>query len=165
MPPGRSNVFQGQKGTTLIDSTYNTGLDATTALLELFKLYPAEHKWLVLGDILEQGSLEQAEHEGLAEAIKEVGAERVILLGPRTRRYSLPILQAAKVNVVSFERPDEVLAYLQKELTGGEALLFKGGRFLEGVIEQLLAEPSQAAQLVRREPIWVKRRQAWGLPR
>jgi len=157
--------LRGQKDTILVDSTYNTGLDATLSLLELFKAYPAAHKWLVLGDILEQGSLEQEEHEKLAAAIKTVDADCIILLGPRTKQYTLPVLQAdTSTPVVSFERPDEVLAYLQAKLVGGEALLFKGGRFLEGVIEQLLADPADAAQLVRREAAWVKRRQTWGLP-
>ena len=163
MPPGRSNVFKGKNGITIIDSTYNTGLGAMTVLAQLFADYPAEHKWLVFGDILEQGSLEEQEHQGLAGVINELGAEQVILLGPRTREHTLPLVTG--VPVESFLSPKEVLDYLNANLKGGEAILFKGGRFLEGVVEQLLADPSQANQLVRREASWVKRRQKWGLPR
>ncbi len=166
MPPGRSSVFAGKKDTTIIDSTYNTGLGAMTALLELFNTYKAQKKWLVLGDILEQGTVEVEEHEKLAEVIARIKAERVILLGPRTRKHTYPILKKQlSTPVDSFESPKEVLDFIEKNLQGGETLFFKGGRFLEGVIEQLLKDPSDAQHLVRREANWVKRRQQWGLPR
>lgn len=167
MPPGRSNIFIGKKQTTLIDSTYNTGLGATAAILKLFDEYPAEHKWAVLGDVLEQGSLEKEEHERLARTISQLDFEHIVLLGPRTARHTYPLLRKLLPDtpIVSFENPKEVLDYLQTNLKGGEAILFKGGRFLEGVIEQLLARPADAAKLVRREAQWVRRRQKWGLPR
>lgn len=166
MPPGRSSVFAGKKDTTIVDSTYNTGLGAMTAIIKLFAQYPNEHKWLIIGDILEQGSLEKSEHKKLAEVILEQDAERVVLLGPRTRADTLPLLQKKLGDaVVSFESPKEVLDYLNENLQGTEALLFKGGRFLEGVIEQLLADPKDADKLVRRSKAWTKRRQKWGLPR
>lgn len=167
MPPGRSSVLKGKHDTTIIDSTYNTGLGATVAMLKLFDQYPGGHKWLVLGDILEQGSLERQEHERLAAATKTVKAERIILLGPRTAAHSRPILQRdlPSVPIASFDSPKQVLDYINEHLKGGETLFFKGGRFLEGVIEQLLANPGDADRLVRRGSQWVKRRQKWGLPR
>ncbi len=166
MPPGRSSVFAGKHDTTIIDSTYNTGLGAMKALLELFNDYPANKKWLIIGDILEQGSLEAEEHEKLAEAIARVKAERVILLGTRTRKHTYPLLKKQlSIPIDSFESPKEVLDFIEKNMRGGETLFFKGGRFLEGVIEQLLADPADAKYLVRREPVWTKRRQQWGLPR
>ncbi len=167
MPPGRSSVFKGKRDITIVDSTYNTGLASTTAMLKLFNTYPGNRKWLVLGDILEQGSLERDEHERLAQVVKAISVEQVILLGPRTAAHTYPILKKDLPNipVVSFENPKEVLDYLEAHLQGGETLFFKGGRFLEGVIEQLLADEKEAAHLVRREASWVKRRQKWGLPR
>jgi UDP-N-acetylmuramoyl-tripeptide--D-alanyl-D-alanine ligase len=165
MPPGRSNIFSGQKGTTLIDSTYNTGLGAMTVILNLFDSYPASHKWVVLGDILEQGSLEAEEHQRLAEVVNKLEVEQIILLGPRTKTHTLPMLKKGSVPVESFDSPKQVLDFISTHLKGGETILFKGGRFLEGVIEQLLVDPNQAKHLVRREQIWVKRRRQWGLPR
>jgi len=166
LPPGRSNMLKGINGTTLIDSTYNTGLGATIAVLELFRAYPSLHKWLVIGDILEQGDLEREEHERLADAVQDSLVEHVVLLGKRTHEYTYPLLrkQLPADMVVSFEKAGDVLDYLQKQLKGGEVLLFKGAQGLEGVIEQLLADPNDASRLVRREAVWVKRRQQWGLP-
>ncbi len=165
MPPGRSSVFKGKRGTTLIDSTYNTGLGATIAVFDLFKNYAASKKWLVIGDILEQGSLEEDEHKRLATKINDLGVAQIILLGSRTHKYTYPLLKSSKPPNVSLLSPKEVLDYMQKNLKGGEVILFKGAMGLEGVIEQLLADSSDAKKLVRREAAWIKRRQAWGLPR
>ncbi len=166
-PPGRSSVFKGSHHITIIDSTYNTGLGAMNALLNLFDLYPSKSKWLVIGDILEQGSVEQQEHEKLAYNIATHKLEHIILLGPRIKKYSYPILKQAvpQTPISVFESPKEVLDYLNANLKGGETVLFKGARGLEGVIEQLLADPKDQAQLVRRESADIKRRQAWGLPK
>jgi UDP-N-acetylmuramoyl-tripeptide--D-alanyl-D-alanine ligase len=166
MPPGRANVLQGKNSSVLIDSTYNTGLGATEAVLRLFEAYPANNKWLVLGDLLEQGSIEQEEHEQLGQLIATSKVQQVILLGKRNKKFTFPILQAqSKLPVQAFEDAKEVLDYLQANLKGGEAILFKGAQGLEGVVEQFLANPDDADKLVRRGAAWTKRRQAWGLPR
>ncbi len=167
LPPGRSSLFKGKKDTVLIDSTYNTGLDATLALLGLFMSYPNQHKVVVLGDLLEQGSLEKEEHERLAAELSSLNLEQIVLLGKRNKQFTFPALSGKLKNTTlnSFESPKELLDYLQKSLRGGEAILFKGAQGLEGVVEQLLADPNDADQLVRREAAWVKRRQAWGLPK
>lgn len=167
LPPGRSSVFKGVKNTTIIDSTYNTGGEAMAAIISLFKVYESSVKWMVIGDILEQGKREEDAHERLAENIAKVKPARVVLLGPRTKKSTLPALTKLlpKTPIVSFESPKDVLDYLQSELKGGETLLFKGGRFLEGVIEQLLLDPKDAEHLVRRDALWTARRQKWGLPR
>ena len=166
-PPGRSNVLAGKNNSIIIDSTYNTGLGAMSVILDLFGQYPHQPKWLVMGDILEQGNVEQEEHEKLAAKILTLKFDRIVLLGPRIQKYTYPILKQnlGEATVVSFETPKQVLDYLTQNLKGSEALLFKGARGLEGVIEQLLANPADEAQLVRRGAAWTKRRQAWGLPK
>lgn len=166
MPPGRSSTFLGKKELVLIDSTYNTGLGAAQAMFKMFEAYPSDDKWLVAGDMLEQGSIEKAEHEKLAAAIAEIKVSHVVLLGRRTKQYTYPLLKnKLKVPVVSFDSPKEVLDYLTNNTPAKAAILFKGAFGLEGVIEELLANPSDADNLVRREAVWTKRRQKWGLPK
>ena len=53
--------------------------------------------------------------------------------------------------MVGFENPDEVLKYLKENIKGGETILFKGARYLEGFIENLLADKNDASKLARRE--------------
>lgn len=159
MPPGRSSLFKGIKNTTIIDSTYNATPASMKATLKMFQKYPAGKKWLILSDMVELGKEEEIEHKNLAGLIVEVEADKVILMGPRILKYTLPNLKDA----VSFQTPLEVLDYLQKNIRGGETLFFKGARFLEGVIEHLLKNKQDADKLCRREKIWRERRKKWGL--
>jgi UDP-N-acetylmuramyl pentapeptide synthase len=166
LPPGRSSVFKGIKDTTLIDSTYNATFDGVKTMLDLITRYPATGpKWLVLGDMIEQGKSEKYEHELLASLIRDVHPAKTILIGPRLAGSTYPKLVSmfGKENVVSFMMPKEALLFLEKELKGGETILFKGARFIEGIIEKLLADPKHASELCRREEVWVERRRRWGI--
>lgn len=163
LPPGRSSLFQGIRNTTIIDSTYNANLDSMTAVINMYSDIKADKKWLILGDMLEQGTQERLEHLELAKLVLSHKFDHIILLGPRIRKHTYPFLKVLKIPVVSFINPRQVLDYLLQKLEGGETLLFKGARFLEGVIEHLLQDRSQANNLVRREKVWQKRRHQWGL--
>ncbi len=166
-PPGRSRVFKAAQDFTIIDSTYNANLDSMKAMLDMFQRYPGEKKVLVLGDMLEQGGNEEAEHKKLADLVLSLNfkPKQVVLLGPRVKRYTFPILrdEMPTVPVSIFVNPHDVLDYLRTEMKGGEVVLFKGARFLEGVIEHLLADPKDAQHLARRGNLWRKRRAEWGL--
>lgn len=167
LPPGRSNIFKGIKDTTLIDSTYNnSNITTLSTIIELFTNYPATQKWAVIGDMLEQGQNEAREHQKLAAVLNDTSFDHLILVGSRVKAYTAPALSSAlqkRTKVEVIERPADVLAYLQANLSGGETILFKGVRYLEGVIEGLLADKADAVKLPRREPLMQKRRQEWGL--
>ena len=164
LPPGRSSLFKGIKGTYLIDSSYNSNLSSMQAILEMFVQYPADKKWAVLSDMTELGEEEEVEHQKLAQIISECELEKVILMGPRMKKYTLEKLQEiSKVEVLAFDKPKEVLDFLEENIKGGETILFKGARFLEGVIEHLLLNKSDVSKLPRREAVWEKRRKDWGL--
>lgn len=162
LPPGRSSVFRGIKDTTLLDSSYNANLESVIAIVRMAEALPGE-KWLVLGDLIEQGKLEQEEHERLGRIVVESDFKRTILVGPRLRKYTKPVLEESGKHVESFISPKEALDYLAPQLEGGEILVFKGARFLEGIIEHLLLDKADAAQLCRRENVWVARRKNFGL--
>ena len=162
MPPGRSSLFRGLKDTTLLDSSYNADVESVAAILRMTQMMPGE-KWLVLGDLIEQGTLEQEEHERLARIVAACDFKRTVLVGPRMRKYVQPILESSGKLVESFISPKEALDYLAPSLSGGEILVFKGARFLEGIIEHLLADTADAAHLCRREKVWVARRKNFGL--
>ncbi len=166
LPPGRSSLFNGIKNTKIIDSTYNANLDSMSVILDMFEKIPASKKWAILGDMLEQGEEEKEEHEKLSEIISKMKLEKIILMGPRISRYTYPKLKNLLTNsteIEKFENPKDVLEYLRINLKGGELLLFKGARFLEGVIENLLADKGDTRRLVRREKVWTIRRKKWGL--
>ena len=162
IPPGRGSLFKGIRETTLIDSSYNANLASMKVILDMFDQFPSKKKWAVIGDMLEQGKGEKEEHEKLAKLLKTYQFEAVIFLGPRVVRYAYPLFRETK-NVIAYEKPKEVLDYLLATISGGESILFKGARFMEGIIEHLLLDKKNVAKLSRREKVWEIRRKQWGL--
>jgi UDP-N-acetylmuramoyl-tripeptide--D-alanyl-D-alanine ligase len=161
LPPGRSSIFSGIRDTTIIDCSYNVDLSSARAVLDMFAKMREKHKWVVIGDILEQGEGERREHERLAELLKSYDFERIILMGPRVYKYTYPLIRGEGVE--RFEGPKEALDYLLENLRGGEMVLFKGARFMEGIIEHLLLDKSEVDKLARREKVWENRRRSFGL--
>ena len=102
VPPSRSSYFEGIKGIKIIDSSYNAHLISMTSFLEMARLMHTDHKWLVIGDIVDQGSIEKEEHEKLAKVLADVKPEQVVLIGRRTTKYTAPILKKQKINVSAF---------------------------------------------------------------
>ncbi len=161
--PGRSSYFEGKKGIQIVDSSYNAHMISMTSILDMAKRMHAERKWLIIGDIVDQGSIEGEEHEKLAKLIADVKPDLVILVGHRTKKYTAPKLKELGVSAVATTDPRKALAYIEKHITGKETLIFKGSHYLEWIIEKLLANPKDASKLCRREKAAVQRRKSWGL--
>lgn len=163
LAPGRNSYFDGKNGLKIIDSSYNAHLISVKSILEMYKAMHVQHKWLIIGDIVDQGSIEGQEHAKLADEIIKVKPEQVILIGRRTKKYTAPILKEAGLNIYTTLDPREALKFLEQNLTGQETLLFKGSQYLEWLIEKLLKDPEEAKYLPRREKAAIKRRQKRGL--
>ena len=163
VPPGRSSFFLGKNGLKLIDSSYNAHLISVESILEMVKSLHAGHKWLVIGDIVDQGSIEGEEHRKLADIIAAVKPEMVILVGRRTKEYTAPRLKELGIDTRTTLDPRKALKYIEEHASGDETLIFKGSQYLEWIIEQLLENPEDAAKLPRREKAAMKRRAKRGL--
>ena len=163
MAPGRSSHFKGKKGIDIIDSSYNAHIISVASILDMVKRMHAEHKWLVIGDIVDQGSITGEEHKKLAKLITDVKPEKVVLVGKRTKKYTAPELKKLGVSAVATLDPRKALEYIEKHIKGNETLVFKGSQYLEWIIEKLLANPKDSVKLCRREKAAVNRRKSWGL--
>ncbi len=163
VPPGRSSYFKGIKGINIIDSSYNAHLISMQSILDMVRVLHAGHKWLVIGDIVDQGSTESEEHYKLANLIADANPEMVILVGRRTKEYTAPRLKELGVTTRTTLDPKKALKFIETHITGDETIIFKGSQYLEWIIEKLLANPEDATKLPRREAAAVKRRQKWGL--
>ena len=161
--PGRSSYFKGKNGLEIVDSSYNAHMISMASILDMAKRMHADHKWLIIGDIVDQGSTEAEEHKKLARLIAEVEPEKVILVGKRTKKYTAPELKKLGVSAVATLDPRKALEYIEKHTRGRETLIFKGSQYLEWIIENLLADPKDAKKLCRREKAAVQRRKSWGL--
>lgn len=163
VPPGRSSYFEGRNRLKLVDSSYNAHLISVQSILEMTKEMKAKHKWLVIGDIVDQGFIESDEHTRLADLIAATEPEQVILVGRRTKKYTYPRLKELNVPVVATDDVKEALKYIQDNANNAETIIFKGSQYLEWIIEKLLKNPEEAVLLPRREKAAVKRREKRGL--
>ena len=166
LPPGRCSYFAGKNGLKLVDSSYNAHLISMAAILDLSTKMQADHKWLILGDIVDQGSREKSGHEKLADLIEKTDAEKVILIGRRTHDYTAPKLKRDGFPSEKLKTCKDVkvaLDYIEKNTTGAETLIFKGSQYLEWLVEKLLENPADAEKLCRREPSAMKRKKNRGL--
>lgn len=160
-PPGRSNYFAGKKGVQLIDSSYNAHIISIESMVNLYREMKAKKKWIVIGDIVEQGKAEASEHAKLGQILGGAKFDRYVLVGRRTQEYTYPHMDAKKT--VTFLHPKDAAKCLDGELTGSETVLFKGSQYLEGIVEHLLEDPTEADKLPRQEPAAKARRAKWGL--
>lgn len=164
-PPGRCTLFRGIRNTRILDSTYNANLSSVISIVNTVKQIKHPRKWIVLGDMVDLGTAERQEHEALGKYLTGVNAEKLILIGNRLKRYTLPVLTRSEVpyRIEWFQKPVTALDFLKKNIIGGEFISFKGSGFLEGIIEQLLTDKKDIGRLCRREAVWRKRRREWGL--
>ena len=163
LPPGRNSYFEGKNGLKIIDSSYNAHLISMEAIMDMVAEIKEEHKWLVIGDMVEQGEIEGEEHEKLARVLMKVKPEQVILVGRRTKQYTAPILKKNKINTFTTLEPREALKFIEENTTGEETIVFKGSQYLEWIIEKLLKNPEDSRLLPRRDKAAVKRRKNRGL--
>ena len=163
VPPGRSSYFRGINNLEIIDSSYNAHIISMQSVLEMARVLRSDHKWLIIGDIVDQGSIEAEEHRRLADLIASVQPEEIVLIGRRTKAYTAPRLKELGFSPKTTLDPHKALSYIKNHTRGGETLIFKGSQYLEWIIEKLLADPADAALLCRRDPLAVKRRQKRGL--
>lgn len=164
MPPGRSGVFWGERGVILVDSTYNAHVISMQSMLLMMKEMKTEkRKWLVIGDMVEQGSIEAEEHRKLGELIAEVGADFVMLVGRRVGKWTAEVLRERGQEFVVVGEVREGLLKLRERMTGEEVILFKGSQYLEWMVGKLLANREEMRRLPRREVAAVRRRMRRGL--
>lgn len=163
MPPARCNFLHGKKGIKIIDSSYNAHIISMATVLDMVKELQAENKWLVIGDIIDQGKLEGEEHEKLAKLLLDTKVKNIVMIGRRTKKYTYPLLKDKVKNVHSFDKPQQALKYLEENLTGKETVIFKGSQYLEWIVEKLLDDLRDVDKLARQDEAHRRRRASWGL--
>lgn len=167
IPAGRMNIFSGIKTTTIIDSSYNSGREALIDAINTLKILAKDKSIAVLGDMRELGNLSQKEHEKIAQELISQKIRRIILIGPDMSSFVWPrLIEAGYLeNRTVFKTldPDWAAQLLKSEgfLRQGEVILIKGSQntlFLEGIVEQILANKNDLKELCRRGKMWQEKR-------
>lgn len=159
-PPGRMRILAGRNDSVIIDDTYNASPTAMQQAVATLTELQAERKIAVLGDMLEIGKHTVSEHERIGAML--TGIDILITIGVRARSIADAAAKAGFTpkNILEFEDVQRAASELQARVKPGDVILIKASQGIraERVVEQLLKDPSTAAQqLVRQSAAWKER--------
>jgi UDP-N-acetylmuramyl pentapeptide synthase len=161
-PPGRMRLLPGIKNTLVIDDTYNASPAAAEAALETLNMVaPKGRKIAALGDMLELGRHSVEEHRKIgAHAARTV--DILVTVGFRARDIAQGALDNGLPDgsILQFEDSGKAGKEIELMLQEGDCVLAKGSQSMrmERVVEEIMAEPERAAELlVRQDAEWKKR--------
>jgi UDP-N-acetylmuramoyl-tripeptide--D-alanyl-D-alanine ligase len=123
---GRLNLKQGINGAFVIDDTYNANPDSMKAALNVLAHYQGRTIF-VMGDMGELGEDEVQMHIEIGELAKQQNISEMIGLGELTKSA----ISAFGESGMHFERVNDLIEYLKKQMCVGVTLLVKGSRFMK----------------------------------
>ena len=141
-PPARNNLLAGIKGSYLLDSTFNAQIGGIEAIFELFADLDHQPKWLVIGDIIEQGQWAKEAHLQLANLILKSTPERIFLVGNRIKKHAYDYLIKHRADIIWQAELDQgLIEQIKSQIKGKELILFKGAGYLNLIVKALLLNP------------------------
>ena len=152
--PGRLRPLAGVHGIRLIDDTFSAIPASALAALDTLAALPAGRRVAVLGDMPGLGN-----HEG--EYLSTVGrraaevVDRLVAHGDRAARVAEAARMAGLEDIRMTYTHEDAARQSREELSPNDAVLIKGGAEarMEQVVEHLLADPTEALQLLVRQAV------------
>ena len=128
----RSQLIQKEKNTIIMDA-YNANPTSMMAALTNFAGIRHENKCIILGDMLELGTVSAEEHQKITDFIEEQKFSEVYLVGPQFKN-TIDRTQKKK-----FEQVELLSNYLKTQPIENKLILIKGSRgiHLEKILELL----------------------------
>lgn len=117
----RSQVLKKANNTLICDS-YNANPSSIITAIKSFTSVDAEHKMIILGDMLELGEKTETEHIKVLQELESVKPELVYLVGPVFSGL------AEKYGYKSFADTEKLIHYINKKPVKGFTVLIKGSR-------------------------------------
>lgn len=159
---GRMQVLDGIKSAVIIDDTYNASPLAVRAALDTLYAAKSKQRIAILGSMNELGAYSRKAHEEVGAYCDPKKLSVVVTIGKDAKKWLAPAARDRGCTVHSFDGPYDAGAYLSGKLEKGAVVLAKGsqnGVFAEEAIKPLLADPTDAAKLVRQSPYWLAKKQ------
>ncbi|HEY4160638.1 MAG TPA: UDP-N-acetylmuramoyl-tripeptide--D-alanyl-D-alanine ligase [Candidatus Saccharimonadales bacterium] len=159
---GRMQILNGVKKTTLIDDTYNAAPLTIKAALDVLYTARTGQRIAILGSMNEMGGYAREAHEEVGAYCDPKKLDVVVTIGEDAKKWLAPVARERGCTVHSFLSPYEAGEYVSGKLQKGGVVLAKGsqnGVFAEESIKPLLADPGDAARLVRQSPYWLTKKQ------
>lgn len=117
-PQNNRSQLKKTNDNTLIIDAYNANPTSMMAALQNFRNMEVPHKMLLLGDMRELGAESAAEHQKIADYIKECDFEEVWLVGEQ--------FAAAEHSFKTYPNVQEVIKELETNRPKGYTILIKG---------------------------------------
>lgn len=160
-PPGRVRLLPGIKQSLVIDDTYNASPAAAEAALKALALARPTRAIAALADMMELGRVSVEEHRKVGAMAAKV-CDILITVGVRARDIAMGALDNGMKdeNILQFEDATKAAAELKNMVREGDAIVVKGSQSMrmEKVVEEIMAEPERAGELlVRQDMEWKKR--------
>jgi len=171
LPKGRSSLFNGIKGSLVIDSSYNSSKVSVLSFLSLLESLRERTKRpivFVMGDMRELGKQAQQEHEEIARRLVSI-VDELYCVGSLTREYVVPAIKEliGRKGIVTtrvdwYKNAVQAALHIKEELPKNAIVLVKGSQntiYLEEAIKFLLENQSDVKKLTRQEDYWLKIKQ------
>jgi len=158
--PGRMRLIEGEKGSVVIDDSYNSSPIALSEALNTLKdLKNTGRKIAVLGDMLELGKYSVEEHKKAGAKAGEI-ADILVTVGVRARYFAEGAQSAGmeEGNIFQFSDSKKAGEFMYNRIEKGDVVLVKGsqsGIRMERVVEKIMAHPEDKEKLlVRQDKEW-----------
>lgn len=158
-PTGRMRIIAGNKESIIIDDTYNSSPVAVSAGIATLKsINTAGRKIAVLGDMLELGSYTVEAHRDVGKELVGV-IDELFTVGLRAKFIGESLLEQGfdEKHWHHFPKVDDVGDALEKIIKKDDIIFIKGsqGVRLEKAVEEIMAEPERALELLcRQDSYW-----------
>lgn len=165
--PGRVQLLAGVKRTTIIDDSYNASPVSVLSALETLGKFQNRRKIAVLGDMLELGNFTEEGHRQIGEKVAGVAdllflvGEKIVFTEEAAKKAGMKdnqIFRFANVNEVATRLRHPMGDYgvareVERNMREGDVVLVKGsqGVRMEKIIEEIMAEPERAKELLVRQ--------------
>lgn len=157
-PKGRLKILRGIKNSNIIDDTYNASPASTHLALETLRDVPALRKIAVLGDMLELGEHSEKAHRDIGIFASEI-VDVLVCIGPLAKLITESASNKLPPDkIFMFDNSNEAKLKVRELVHEHDLILVKGsqGMRMEKIVEEIVAEPSQAKNLlVRQSKKWL----------
>ncbi len=159
---GRMQILPGVKGATVIDDTYNAAPLTVKAALDVLYAARTGQRIAILGSMNEMGDYSRQAHAEVGAYCDPKKLAVVVTVGQDAKKWLAPAAREKGCAVQCFDSPYDAGKYVSGKLQKGGIVLAKGsqnGVFTEEALKPLLADPTDAAKLVRQSPYWLTKKQ------
>lgn len=130
----RSQAVKTERNQLVVDC-YNANPSSMEVALDNIATMEAEHKVLILGDMLELGKWSEEAHINILRKADKVAA-KIILVGNEFTKAFVAVGEELQTEYTLYPTTAEALAALEKEPISGALVLLKGSRGIK--LEQLV---------------------------